>query len=261
MKRGSFRTKLNVGHRDSIQFWGGAPVMIQDCSFLERGEITACDLLYNGSNHVFLIELMNKGKVVRAIYKPRRGEAPLYDFPDGTLYKREYAAFLISQALEWFLIPPTVIRDGPHGIGSVQWFVDTTKGVDYDSLRVKDLSELKQVALFDYLVNNADRKAGHCLEGRDGRLWVVDHGLTFNTVPKLRTVIWDFSGQSIPRKLVSDVTALRQKLNRVKPLKEALYRLLAVSEVEALGARLNKIISNPLFPFPESRRSVPWHWM
>ncbi|MBI3040112.1 MAG: SCO1664 family protein [Chloroflexi bacterium] len=261
MQRDPLETKLNFSYPNSPQSSDGAPVMTQICHFLERGEITTCDSLYFGSNGVFLVALRNEGKMIRAIYKPCRGETPLYDFPDGTLYKREYAAFLISQALEWFLVPPTVIRSGPHGIGSMQWFVDTKNRVDYDSLRTRYLSRLKQVALFDYLVNNADRKAGHCLEGKDGRLGLVDHGLTFNTVPKLRTVIWDFSGQPISKKLVSDVMALQEKLKQEKSLREALYRLLAVSEVEALEFRLQKIIDNPVLPYPESRRSVPWSWM
>ncbi len=234
--------------------------MIQICRFLEQGEVTGCDSLYLGSNHVFTVTLANEGKMIKAVYKPRRGETPLYDFPDGTLYRREYAAFLISQALEWFLVPPTVIRTGPHGIGSMQWFVDTTSRVGYDSLKARYLPQLEKVALFDHLVNNGDRKAGHCLEGQDRRLWCVDHGLTFNVMPKLRTVVWDFSGQLIPEKLVSDVMALQQKLEWAGPLKEALYRLLAVPEVEALEFRLKEVIDNPVFPAPESGWSVPWPW-
>ncbi|MBI4283884.1 MAG: hypothetical protein HY663_05380, partial [Chloroflexi bacterium] len=158
------------------------------CRLLGKAEITECNLLYRGSNHVFIVTLVNDGKNLKAVYKPCRGEAPLWDFPDGTLYKREYATFLLSQALEWYLVPPTVVRSGPFGIGTVQWFVNTRNGTNNGSAISRDLPRLKQVALFDYLVNNADRKAGHFLEGQDGRLWVVDHGLTFNTVPKLRTV-------------------------------------------------------------------------
>lgn len=261
MENDPLGAKVNFGHPDSPRSYGGAPAMIQICRFLEHGEITTCDSHYSGSNHVFLVALVNEGEMIRAVYKPCRGETPLYDFPDGTLYKREFAAFLISQALEWLLVPPTVIRSGPYGIGSMQWFVDTKNRVDYDSLRVRYLSQLKQVALFDYLVNNADRRVSHCLEGQDGRLWLVDHGLTFNAIPTLRTVIWDFSGQSISQKLVLNMVALQQKLKPAKPLREALLRLLAVSEVEALEFRLEEIIDNPLFPYPGPHRSVPWPWM
>ena len=261
MKRDSSGTELNHGHPIFRSPHRDVAAIIQACNLLEQAEVKSCDLLFSGSNYVFISTMVKDGTEIKVIYKPRRGETPLWDFPDGTLYKREYAAFLVSQALEWYLIPPTVIRGGPFGIGSMQWFVDTVSRVRHYSQITRDLSVLKQVALFDYLVNNADRKAGHFLEDKDGQLWVVDHGLTFNTVPKLRTVLWDFSGQTVPKKLLVDVKVLREKLKRVKPLREALYRLLAVSEVEALEFRLKKIIDNPVFPYPESHRSVPWPWM
>lgn len=231
------------------------------CHLLEEAEITDCNLLNRGSNYVFMATLVNDSRQTKAIYKPRRGEAPLWDFPDGTLYKREYAAFLMSQALEWYLVPPTVIRSGPFGIGTVQWFVDTKTRADYYSVISKDLFKLKQVALFDYLINNADRKAGHFLDGQDGRLWVIDHGLTFNTEPKLRTVLWDFSGQSIPAKLISDVKSFQEKLKRDKRLREILHQLLEVAELKAMEQRIERIIENPVFSHPESYRSLPWPWI
>lgn len=236
-----------------------AATMVQACRFLEQAEITACDMHHRGSNLVFTIKLVNEGLETKAIYKPRRGENPLFDFPDGTLYKREVAAFLVSQALEWHLVPPTVIRNGPYGIGSVQWFVNPRHRVDRDSSIETDPQVLKQVALFDYVVNNADRKAGHFFEGQDGHLWVVDHGLTFNAVPKLRTVLWDFAGQTVPDSLISGVVSLREKLKR-EPLRNVLGRLLESYEIEALEARLDRIIANPVFPYPQSHRSVPWPW-
>jgi len=254
----SFRS--NSSHIDFPLSHINAKAIDRVCSLLKKAEITDCNLLHRGSNYVFIVTLVNKRREIKAVYKPRRGETPLYDFPDGTLYKREYAAFLMSQALEWSLVPPTVIRSGPFGIGTVQCLVDTGNRADYDSVMSKDLSRLKQVALFDYLVNNADRKAGHFLEGQDGRLWVVDHGLTFNIVPKLRTVLWDFSGQAIPEKLISDVKSLQQKLKREKLLREILHQLLEVPEVGALEQRLKRIIENPVFSLPESRWSIPWPW-
>jgi hypothetical protein len=261
MKKDYFGTKLQHGHPDLRSPYMDTAAIIRACNLLEQAEIKSYDLLYSGSNYVFASTMVKDGTEIKAIYKPRRGETPLWDFPDGTLYRREYAAFLVSQALEWYLIPPTVIRDGPFGIGSMQWFVDTTGKVRHYSQTKNDLSVLKQVALFDYLTNNADRKAGHFLEGEDGRLWVVDHGLTFNTVPKLRTVLWDFSGQTVPKKLLADVKVLRQKLKQGKQLSESLHRLLEAAEVKALKSRLNKIIEKPVFTYPESRRSVPWSWM
>ncbi|OGO31259.1 MAG: hypothetical protein A2Z29_09225 [Chloroflexi bacterium RBG_16_56_11] len=235
--------------------------MIKACRFLEKAEITACDLLARGSNRVFVVKLIQENIIVKAIYKPRRGETPLYDFPDGSLYKREYAAFLVSQALEWFIVPPTVIRDGLWGVGSVQWFVNSNNRVIFKPKTEVDLFKLKQVAAFDYVVNNADRKLGHFLEGQDGRLWVVDHGLTFNAIPKLRTVLWDFAGQPIPEKIVSDITALLKKLERENPLRNALLHLLEEREVEALESRIYRVIESPVFIHPQSRWSVPWPWI
>lgn len=216
-------------------------------------------MLSNGSNYVFLVTMVREETGIKAIYKPRQGEIPLWDFPDGTLYKREYAAFIMSQALEWHFIPPTVIRDGPHGIGSMQWFVDSKNGPGH-CLQIKDISILKRVALFDYLVNNADRKAGHFLEGQDGRLWLVDHGLTFNATPKLRTVLWDFSGETVPDELLADVRVLQSKLKQEKHLRDILRRLLEEPEVKALELRIKTIIEKPVFVHPGPHRSVPWPW-
>jgi len=260
MKKDS-ETKFNPDNPESQMPDKSAAAISRACNLLRQAEIKGCDLLFSGSNYVFLAAMVKGETEIKAIYKPRRGETPLWDFPDGTLYKREYASFLVSQALEWYLIPPTVIRDGPFGIGSVQWFVDTVSGTRHYTQIKSDPSILKQVALFDYLVNNADRKAGHFLEDKGGRLWVVDHGLTFNTVPKLRTVLWDFSGQKVPRNLVADVRELRDKLKSEKQLREALLRLLEEAEVEALESRIKRIIEKPVFTYPESRRSVPWPWI
>ncbi len=260
MKRDS-ETEFNFNHPESWMPDKEAAAISRACHLLRQAEIKSCDLLFSGSNYVFLATMVKDGTEIKTIYKPRRGETPLWDFPDGTLYKREYAAFLVSQALEWYLIPPTVIREGPFGIGSMQWFVDSMRGTRHTSRIMRDPSVLKPVALFDYLVNNADRKAGHFLEDKDGRLWVVDHGLTFNTVPKLRTVLWDFSGQKVPEKLLADVKSLRDKLRQEKQLRRALLRLLEEEEVEALELRIKWIIEKPVFTYPDSRRSVPWPWI
>ena len=164
-----------------------------------------------------------------------------------------------GSAVEWHMVPPTVIRDGPHGVGSMQWFVNTKSRAGY-YLKVKDTSILKQAALFDYLVNNADRKLSHFLEDKDGLLWLVDHGLTFNAMPKLRTVLWDFSGQTVPDELLADVKTLQSKLKQEKQLRNTLRRLLEQSEVEALEFRINAIIKKPMFVHPGPYRSVPWPW-
>jgi hypothetical protein len=229
------------------------------CSLLREGDITGCQPLPRGSNCVYLLSLRQDGIAARAIYKPRRGEAPLWDFPEGTLYQREYAAYLVSQALKWSLVPPTVIRDGPYGVGMLQWFVDTRQTIGYPPLIENHIPEFKRIAAFDWLVNNADRKGGHCLEGLDGRLWLIDHGLTFNMVPKLRTVIWDFSGQPVPEELSADLESLRQQLNGYNSLTRALSELLSFEEIQALKERLTGILESPIYPYSfGSHRRTPW---
>ncbi len=229
------------------------------CRILRDGDIVDCKPLPWGSNDVLLLSLMLDGGHTRAVYKPRRGETPLYDFPSGTLYRREYAAYLISQTLEWSFIPPTVIRDGPFGVGMVQWFITTRPMTDYAVLLERHFPEFQRVAAFDWLTNNADRKAGHCLEGLDGRLWLIDHGLTFNAEPKLRTVVWDFSGQPVPKEILADLERLHCHLHDDATLPEALRHLLLPIEIEALEDRLKLILNHPVFPdsFGSYRRR-PW---
>lgn len=229
-------------------------------NLLQKGDITSCVLLPRGSNAVFLLSLKSDGKSAKAIYKPQRGEAPLWDFPDGTLYRRELASYMVSQALGWHIVPPTVVRGGPYGVGAVQWFVSATgPSTDYNTLVDTYEGDMKRIAVFDWLVNNADRKVGHCLRGVDGRIWGVDHGLTFNVAPKLRTVIWDFSGQRVPGQLVADLQSLQKRLRKGDALIGGLSRLLATEEVQAFGYRLGMILKRPFFPaWSGSYRSVPW---
>ncbi len=228
-------------------------------TILMEGKITDCQPVPRGSNYVYLLSLKRNGENARAIYKPRRGEAPLWDFPDGTLYQRECAAYLVSEALKWSLIPTTIIREGPYGVGMMQWFVHTKQATDYASLFDSKIVEFKRIAAFDWLVNNADRKAGHCLEDRDGRLWFIDHGLTFHEQPKLRTVIWDFAGQRVPEELLADLESLCPHLADTGDLTEALSQLLSHGEIQALRQRLTGILKNPVFPSSYgSRHSVPW---
>jgi Phosphatidylinositol 3- and 4-kinase len=230
----------------------------ETCSLLRQAKIRNCDLVSNGSNYVFLVTLVKQNFEFKAIYKPQKGEVPLLDFPEGTLYKREYAAFILSEALEWSMVPSTVIRSGPYGAGSMQWFIDTTSETSHH-LPIKD-TILKQVALFDYLINNADRKLGHFLLDGEKRLWLVDHGLTFNAEPKLRTVLWNFARQTVPDDLLKDVRLLRSKLESKKQLRNTLGRLLDKSELTALEFRINAILEKPVFVSPGLQRSIPWPW-
>lgn len=228
------------------------------CRFLASAKVTDHGLLPRGTNDVFVVELTGEGQTILAVYKPRRGEAPLWDFPDGSLYKREYAAFLVSRALGWYLVPPTVIRKGPYGVGSFQWFVHPVNERVADALDGISVPDLQRVAAFDQVLNNADRKLGHFLRCAGDHLWVVDHGLTFHAAPKLRTVLWDFAGQAIPEGIVTDLAALAEQLARGGRLRNGLRNLLHGGEVEALERRVRAITANPVFAFPQSRRSVPW---
>ncbi len=153
-----------------------------------------------------------------AIYKPQRGERPLWDFPSGTLGRREVATYLVAEAVGWGLVPPTVLREGPYGSGSVQLFVEAQEEIHFftiqDDARYAD--DLRRLAALDVICNNADRKAGHCLVDVDGRLWAIDNALTFHVDPKLRTVIWDFAGTPLPARIGSDLRAAARPAGRAR---------------------------------------------
>jgi hypothetical protein len=230
------------------------------CALLEAAEVVECKALPWGSNYTFALALaVAEGQHVLTIYKPRRGEIPLWDFPDGTLYRRERAAYLTSLALGWEFIPPTVIRDGPHGIGSAQLYIEPEPRLSFERLYAEHEPALQRIAVFDCLTNNADRKAGHFLLGRqDGRVWGIDHGLTFNSAPKLRTVIWEYCEQAIPDHLLAPLRALGQAPERLKALCDELEPLLLPAELEAFLKRLYRLLDERHFPSPNSRRSYPW---
>ena len=191
------------------------------------------------------------------VYKPRRGETPLWDFPEGTLCRREVAAFVVARALGWPNVPPTVLRDGPGGIGSVQRFVDTQPGEHAFTIAETRIDELRPIAAFDLVVNNADRKAGHCLLGVDGRIYVVDHGVCFAEEPKLRTVIWAFAEEPLPAPLAADLTRLAASMDG--PLGDELGTLLGEqAEVAATRRRLDELLASGKFPEPGPGRPYPW---
>ncbi len=219
-------------------------------------------LLPYSSNRTFLVRLGEEGDGAGAlaVYKPARGERPLHDFPDETLYKREVAAYEVSRALGWDLVPPTVVRtEAPLGPGSVQLFIDHDPSQHYFTLLEENQTFFKRLATFDILCNNADRKSGHCLLDAEGRIWAVDHGLTFNTAPKLRTVIWDFAGRRVPARERQAVARLDSELGDAgSPLVEALARLLHQGEIEALRLRVRALSQPCYFPSPRSDWSFPW---
>lgn len=229
---------------------------------LASAEISACRPIMWGSNGTFLVTLCaGEAGSSYAVYKPRRGEAPLWDFPRGTLFRREVATYLVSEALGWSIVPPTVVRDGPYGVGSVQLFIEHDPEDYFTSPARRDRAAAEQIALLDVLLNNADRKSEHCLQGLDGKTWAIDHGLTFHTDPKLRTVIWDFAGEPIDAALLAALETLCAALDRRGALTPRLLQLVAQPEIDAVVRRLRLLLRARVHPDPGAhRRGMPWGW-
>ena len=229
---------------------------------LAEGEVEEKGLLPYSSNYTFLITLHHRQREIPAVYKPRRGENPLWDFPAGTLCQRETAAFVVSEALGWGVVPPTVLRDGPHGPGSIQFFIDSDPNIHYFNMRedARFAPALRRLTLFDYLINNADRKAGHCLYGYDGRMWAIDHGICFHHQYKLRTVIWEFAGEPIEEELLADLESFAVGLEQAAdPLHKTLNQLLSPPEQRALCRRVEQLEQTRHYPAPPARqRNYPW---
>lgn len=225
--------------------------------FLRESDVILCESIAWGSNYNFAV-LLQRGEEQRlAIYKPRRGEAPLWDFPDGTLYRREYASYLVSQALGWEFIPATVIRDGPYGVGTFQLYIDPDPKTDARSFRKTNERELMEITLFDVFTNNADRKITHILRDQGGKLWGIDHGLTFNVDPKLRTVIWEFCGEPIPSDLLNHMRDFLADTTRLSGLTAQLGELLNRKEVSIFVARFEQLVTRAKFPKLDPYRNVP----
>src|SRR4051795_8460973 len=202
---------------------------------LANGDMDVQGMLPWSSNYTLLTTVRCDGLQGLAVYKPRRGERPLWDFPRGTLCQREVAAYVLSDALGWALVPPTVLRDGPYGIGSVQLFIDADQEAHLFTMQKEGGFDqtIERLAVFDVLANNADRKSGHCLKGNDGRLWAIDHGICFHVESKLRTVLWDFAGKLIQPDTLADLRELRDQLKSNNPIGQALASLLLPEEMRA----------------------------
>ena len=229
--------------------------------WLTDSEITRLRLFYDSSNYAFLADLSHPDLGAGlGVYKPERGERPLYDFPTGTLYRREVAAYEYSRLLNWQLVPPTVVRDGPHGIGSMQLFVPHNPANHYFDLRQpgRYRERLAQVAAFDLVINNADRKGGHVLLGAGERIWCIDQGLCFHPELKLRTVIWDYSGTELPGSWLEDLRRVRDWLATSDGEGARLPELLAADEIEALVRRSDDLLGRPVLPEMFPYRCVPW---
>jgi len=222
---------------------------------LACGEVELVGRMQWSSNATFLVTLRLAGDGCQAIYKPHRGERPLWDFPEG-LFKREAAAWVVSEALGWHLVPETLVRpDAPLGEGSLQRFVWGDQEEHYFTVLDNPThhDRLRQLAMFDIVVNNTDRKAGHCLLGDDGLVWAIDNGLCFHVEPKLRTVIWEFGGDRLE-------DAWRDDLRRLAAdPPEPLTRLLQPREVDLVARRATVLADRGELPDPHpDRRPYPW---
>ena len=256
-----------------------------------RGELTVIGRIRSASNATFLCEAHLGERQAHCVYKPIAGEAPLWDFPDGTLAGRELSAYLVSDALGWNIVPYTIIRDGPAGRGMLQLWVDQpgdevgdepTAGPDlvdllpaghippgylpvlqaYDyagdevTLVHADDIRLRRMAVFDVLINNADRKGGHILSGVDGQVYGVDHGVSLHVEDKLRTVLWGWAGKPVDDETLETVARLRDQLRG--ELGEQLCEHITGREIDALHARTVALLDNPVMPTPDRRRPIPW---
>jgi len=248
-----------------------------------RGRIEVEGRLVDASNTTLFCGISAAGVAAKAVYKPVSGERPLWDFPDGTLAGREVAAYLVSEATGLRLIPPTVLRDGPFGLGMVQLWVDTKDGDDLvDVLAPRDVpagwravlrardrfgdpavlthadhSGVQLLAALDVVINNADRKGGHVLHGTDGRVYGVDHGICLHVENKLRTVLWGWVGERLPDEAIDALHRLRSALSA--RLAADLAEHITRAEIRALEDRLTELIDEPVFPHPNSEwRAIPW---
>jgi uncharacterized repeat protein (TIGR03843 family) len=220
---------------------------------LAEGDVELRGRMPWSSNATFLTEVTCGDRSLRAVYKPGRGERPLWDFPGG-LYRREAAAWVLSDLLGWWVVPETIVRDGPLGEGSFQRFVDADFSQHYFTLFEDEAHHpaLRRMCVFDLLANNTDRKSGHCLLDAEGAIWGIDNGLCFHVDPKIRTVIWEFGGEAIPADLLAGVEAL---LPRLDPLDG----LLEPDELAALRARGERLLHVRRFPLADpSGRCYPW---
>jgi uncharacterized repeat protein (TIGR03843 family) len=248
------------------------------------GRIEIEGRLVDASNTTLRAEISLNGVTRRCVYKPVRGERPLWDFPDGTLAGREVSAYLVSRATGWSLVPPTILRDGPLGPGALQLWIDEPEAADpligfvpaYEvppgwfpvaaardddgdayALAHADDPRLARLAIFDAVINNADRKGGHVLYPATGSVHGVDHGVSFHVENKLRTVLWRWSGKPLPPEAVEVLAALRADLSG--PLGEALAEHLTVSEVQQVGLRVKRLLRVDRFPKPPTDwPAIPW---
>jgi hypothetical protein len=224
---------------------------------LRSGAMEVEGRLVHASNATLYCAISLDGVEAYCVYKPVRGERPLWDFPDGTLAAREVGTYLLSAATGWNVVPPTVLREGPFGAGMVQLWIDGDPDVDLSRLIDADLPPLRRMAIFDAVVNNADRKGGHLIPMPDGHVYGVDHGLTFHTQDKLRTVLWTWAGEPLPEEAVDTLSELRAEFEG--RLGDTLHGLLTRREVTALVRRTDRLLASRRHPEPSGDwPAVPW---
>ncbi len=226
---------------------------------LSEWPITGIGLHPGGSNYVFVVRLADAEEEMYGIYKPAAGERPLRDFPYGTLHNRELSAYVVADALGWPAVPPTVVREGPHGVGSVQLFIDADFTKHYFNLRDERLDDYLPIAMFDVLVNNADRKGGACLLDADDQLWAVDHGLTFNPLARRRTVMFEFNGMPYSDDTLHGLDRFVATLDDTNSeLRVSLTDTLDDHEIDSLVRRGKEMLVDRSFPLLDPDWNVPW---
>ncbi|MDP9116434.1 MAG: SCO1664 family protein, partial [Actinomycetota bacterium] len=225
---------------------------------LRRGELTIEGRLVDASNATMYCAVTVDGMAAACVYKPVAGERPLWDFPDGTLATREVAAYELSAAMGWDIVPPTLYREGPLGPGMVQLWIAEDDHTDVAMLmRRRDLATLRRIAVFDAVINNADRKGGHLLPTPAGHVYGVDHGVTFHVEDKLRTVLWQWAGKALPEESVDALSWVRAQLEG--DLRHRLEELLTTREVRQTVSRVDRLLSAGRHPRPsDDWPAVPW---
>jgi uncharacterized repeat protein (TIGR03843 family) len=225
---------------------------------LLEGEIEIVGRLVDASNATLFGQAVLGDEKISIIYKPRAGERPLWDFPIGSLADREVAAFQVSEALDWDLVPSTLLREGPYGIGMVQEWIDINQSLDVLSLIAESHPDLRRMALFDAIINNTDRKFGHLLPTSDGRIRGCDHGVAFHTDDKLRTVLWDWAGEPIADDELLGLESIVESLSKGQ-LRDTLSQHLTGEEIDGTLNRLHRLIDEKCFPVPGTEwPAVPW---
>ncbi len=227
-------------------------------ALLSQGELEVEGRVLDSSNATFYCAARLDGLAAACVYKPIVGERPLWDFPDGTLAEREVAAYAVSAATGWGIVPPTVLREGPVGPGMVQLWIDTDEAVDLPQLvRRRNDRTLRRIAVLDAVINNADRKGGHLLPTAGGRIYGIDHGVTFNVDDKLRTVLWQWAGDALTEEAVDVLIDLRAQIDGA--LGDRLHELLTTREVRRTRRRIDRLLATAVHPEPSGDwPAVPW---